>query len=63
MHDQGTHVYESVPYMPEQNGQAEQFIHTLMDKAQVMCLHACLSDSHWEFAVQHVVHVYNYTLK
>jgi len=63
MRDQGIHVYESVPHTPQQNGRAEQFICTLMDKAQVMCLHACLSDSYWEFAVQHAVHVYNHTPK
>jgi len=34
-----------------------------MDKAQAMRLHACLPDSYWEFAVQHVVHVYNRTPK
>jgi len=63
MHDQGIHVYESAPHTPQQNSHAEQFIHTLMDKAQAMHLHACLPDSYWEFAVQHVVHVYNRTPK
>jgi len=63
MCDQGIHVYESAPHTPQQNGHAEQFIRTLMDKAQAMCLHACLPDSYWEFAVQHAVHVYNRTPK
>ena len=63
MRDQGIHVYESAPHTPQQNSCAERFIHTLMDKAQAMCLHACLPDSYWEFAVQHVVHVYNRTPK
>jgi len=63
MHNQGIHVYESAPHTPQQNGWAEWFIHTLMDKAQVMHLHTCLPDSYWEFAVQHAVHVYNCTPK
>jgi len=63
MHDQGIHVYESVPHTPQQNGHAERFIHTLMDTAQAMHLHACLPDAYWEFAVQHAVHVYNCTPK
>jgi len=63
MHDHSIHIYESMPHTPQQNGWAEQFIHTLMDKAQAMCPHACLPDSYWEFAVQHAVHVYNRTSK
>jgi len=63
MHDQGIHVYESAPHTPQQNSHAERFIRTLMDKAQAMCLHACLPDLYWEFAVQHAVHVYNCTPK
>jgi len=63
MRDHGIHVYESVPHTPQQNGRAERFIRTLMNKAQVMRLHACLPDSYWEFTVQHAVHVYNCTPK
>ena len=27
----------------------------------MMCLHACLPDSYWEFAILHAAHVYNMT--
>ena len=63
MHDQGIHIYESAPHTPQQNGCAERFIRTLMNKAQAMRLHTCLPDSYWEFAIQHAVHVYNHTPK
>jgi len=63
MCDHGIHVYKSAPHTPQQNSRAEQFICTLMDKAQAMQLHACFPDSYWEFAVQHAVHVYNRTPK
>jgi hypothetical protein len=33
-----------------------------MDKAQAMCLHACLPDFYWEFAILHAAHVYNMML-
>jgi len=36
-------------------------MHTCMDKAQAMCLDACLPESWWEFTVLHAVHVYNQT--
>ena len=45
----------------QQNGHAKQLIQTLMDKAQVMCLHACLPDSYWEFSILHAAHMYNMT--
>jgi hypothetical protein len=32
-----------------------------MDKAQAMCLHACLPDSYWEFMILHAAHVYSMT--
>ena len=32
-----------------------------MDKAQALCLDACLPQSWWEFAVLHAVHPYNQT--
>ena len=32
---------------------------TIMDKAQAMCLEACIPQSWWEFAVLHATHCYN----
>ena len=47
--------------MHQQNGCAERFICTVMDKAQAMCLDACLPQNWWEFAVDCATHVYNCT--
>ena len=47
--------------MHQQNGRAERFIHTVMDKAQAMHLDACLPQNWWEFAVYCATHVYNHT--
>jgi len=54
-------ILQSTPYTPQQNGCAECFMCTCMDKAQAMCLDACLPESWWEFTVLHTVHVYNQT--
>ena len=59
--DHGIKILQSAPYTPQQNGRAERFMRTCMDKAQAMRLEACLPDSWWEFAVLHAVHVYNRT--
>ena len=40
----------SVSYMHQQNGRAEHLNYTIMDKAQSMCFHACLTDMMWEFS-------------
>ena len=47
--------------MHQQNGCAERFICTVMDKAQAMRLDACLPQNWWEFAVDCATHVYNHT--
>ena len=47
--------------MHQQNGCAERFICTVMDKAQAMCLDACLPQNWWEFTVDCATHVYNCT--
>ena len=59
--DLGIHILTSVSHEHQQNGCAECFIQTLMDKAQAVCLDACLPQSYWEFAVQFAIHVYNRT--
>ena len=43
--DVGISIKQSAPHTPQQNGHAECLTHTLMDKAQAMCLEACLSQS------------------
>src|SRR6266702_2320040 len=59
--DAGITVLQSAPHMPQQNGHAERFMRTIMDKAQAMRLDACLPQSWWEFAVNHAAHCYNRT--
>src|SRR6266404_1305046 len=59
--DDGITVLQSVPYVSQQNGRAERFMRTIMDKAQAMRLEACLPQNQWEFAVAHATHCYNRT--
>src|SRR6266702_1667858 len=59
--DAGITVLQSAPHTPQQNGRAERFMRTIMDKAQAMRLDACLPQSWWEFAVNHAAHCYNRT--
>ena len=52
----------SAPYIHQQNGQVEQFIRTMMEKAQSLRFNACLPQSWWEFCTEHAVYLYNCTL-
>ena len=54
-------ILQSIPRQPQQNGRAERFIRTIMDKAQALRFDACLPESWWEFSVSHAVHLYNRT--
>jgi len=58
---QGIEILQSVPYQLQQNGHAEHFNRTIMDKAQALRLDTCLPQSWWEFAVLHAVYLYNRT--
>ncbi|KAF8662010.1 hypothetical protein AX16_001242 [Volvariella volvacea WC 439] len=57
----GIIVEQSAPYTSQQNGHAERFNHTIMDKAQILRFQACLPESWWEFALEHAIHLYNIT--
>ena len=57
----GINILTSVPHMHQQNGHAERFIRTIIEKAQAICLESCIPQNWWEFAVNYVVHVYNHT--
>ena len=57
----GINILTSIPHMHQQNGCAERFICTMMDKAQAMRLDAFLPQNLWEFAVDCTTHVYNCT--
>ena len=57
----GIKILQSVPFTPQKNGRAERFNRTIMDKESTMHFEACLSQSWWEFSVEHAVHCYNRT--
>ena len=59
--DNGINVLQSVPHTLQQNGRAECFMHTCMDKAKAMHHQACLPQLWWEFTVEQAVHLYNRT--
>ena len=51
----------SVADHPQQNGRAERFNRTLLEKEETMRHAACLSENLWNFAFQTAAHVYNRT--
>ena len=57
--DLGIQIQRSIPHASQQNGRAERFNRTIMDKAQAIRLDACIPQSWWEFAVLHAIHLYN----
>ena len=57
----GINILTRIPHMHQQNGHAEKFICTVMDKAQAMHLDACSPQNWWEFTVDCATHVYNHT--
>jgi hypothetical protein len=57
----GVNILTSVPHMHQQNGRAECFIRTIMDKSQAIRLESCAPQSWWEFSVDCAIHVYNCT--
>ena len=51
----------NIPYSPQQNGLAERWNRTLLNKARAMMHSAGLSFGFWEFAIDTAVHTYNRT--
>ena len=51
----------TMPGMPQQNGLAEQWNRTILDKAHMLIHGAGLSLGFWEYAVDTAVHTYNRT--
>ena len=49
----------SVPHTPQQNGHAERFNQTLLEKAEAMRYNGCLPKSFWQGAVETALHIYN----
>ena len=56
---QGIHILQSALHAPQQNGCAEWFMHTVMDKSEAMHHEACIPESWWEFSIAHATQVYN----
>lgn len=61
LRERGIRILQSAPHTPQQNGRAERFMRTMMDKAEAMRHTACIPPSWWSFAIEHAVHVYNRT--
>lgn len=57
--DRGITHQTSVPHTPQQNGRAERFNRTMLEKAEAMRHHACMPPSFWQDAAETAVHVYN----
>ena len=51
--------YKTVASSPQQNGRAERWNHTIMEKSMAMLHHAGLSHGFWQLAVDAAVHIYN----
>ena len=61
MIENGIEVQTSMPDSPQQNGQAERFQKTIINRAEAMWHHAGLSNGFWIYAVKAKLHVYNVT--
>ncbi|KAF8824317.1 hypothetical protein HHX47_DHR8000004 [Lentinula edodes] len=59
--NEGIKAQWSSPHIHQQNGRAERFIRTIIEKSEPQRFQACIPDSWWEFSVAHAVHVYNRT--
>lgn len=49
-----------MPHSPQQNGRAERWQQTIVEKAEAMRHHAGLSTGFWKLAVETAVHIYNH---
>ena len=57
--EKGIERHLTMPGSPQQNGKAERFNRTIMEKAMAMLHAAAMSPGFWEHAVRTAVHVYN----
>ncbi|KAL7284900.1 hypothetical protein ACG7TL_002214 [Trametes sanguinea] len=57
--DLGIEHQKSTPDSPQQNGRAERWNRTIVEKAMSMLHHAGLSHGFWQLAVDAAVHIYN----
>jgi len=49
----------SAPHVPQQNGRAERFNHTMLEKAKAIMHHACMLHIFWQDAAEVAIHIYN----
>ena len=61
LNQRGIEHHLTMPHTPQQNGKAEWFNRTIMEKAMAMLHGAGLSNGFWEYTVHTVVHIYNRT--
>jgi hypothetical protein len=59
LNEKGIERHLTMPGSPQQNGKAERFNRTLMDKAMAMLHAAGMSGGFWEHAVLAALHIYN----
>ena len=55
----GIEHQKTMPGSPQQNGRAERWNRTIVEKAMSMLHHAGLSHGFWQLAVETAVHIYN----
>ena len=61
MEESGIEHQTSMPDSPQQNGRAERFQQTILNKVESMRHMAGLSSGFWSYAVRTTIHVYNVT--
>ena len=61
MEESGIEHQTSMPDSPQQNGRAEQFQQTILNKVESMRHMAGLSSGFWSYAIRTVIQVYNVT--
>ena len=59
--NKGIEHWLTMPHMPQQNGLAERWNRTILDKAHALIHRAGLSLGFWEYAINTAVHTYNRT--
>ena len=55
----GIEHQKTMPGSPQQNGRAERWNRTIVEKAMAMLHHAGLSHGFWQLAIDTAVHIYN----
>ena len=61
LESKGIRILGSAPNAHGQNGRAERFIRTMMEKSEALRHQACIPQSWWEFSIKHAVRLYNYS--